>query len=425
MNYSDFLNQKAVATQALGFEPLAMNPRMRADQRIVTDRALRAGRYAIFADCGLGKTLDELEYAKQVVERHGPVLILAPLCVGVQTKHIAESFGYDVRLVKSDAECTKGINVCNYERLDKLDASRFAGVVLDESSILKNFNGKTLGRLLDLFQRTRFKLACTATPAPNDYTEIGNHAEFLGVMRRSEMLSMFFVHDGGETQTWRLKGHAQQAFWDWVASWSTTYRKPSEVDPQCSDEGFNLPPLSIVHHTVELPANDAGYLFSMPAETLGEQRRIKRTSIDLRVAKVAELVPAKDYCVIWADLNDEADALVKAIPGSVQIQGSDAIERKEEILWAFTNGEIKHLVTKEKITSFGLNWQHCNTTVFAGPNYSYEAAYQAICRFHRFGQMRPVTAHWVLCDLEYNVFLALREKMERHEQMREALKCAV
>jgi len=425
MNYSDFLNQKAVATQALGFEPLAMNPRMRLDQTIVTGRAVRAGRYAIFADCGLGKTLDELEYAKQIVSKHGPVLILAPLCVGIQTKQIAHQFGYDVKLVKSDADCTSGINICNYERLDKLDSSRFAGVVLDESSILKNFNGKTLGRLLDIFRRTRFKLACTATPAPNDYTEIGNHAEFLGVMRRPEMLSMFFVHDGGETQTWRLKGHAENAFWSWVASWSTTYRRPTDIDSRCTDEGFNLPPLSIQHHTVEMYSEEVGYLFSMPAETLGEQRKIKRKSIALRVAKVAQLAHDADYCVMWADLNDEADAMVEAIPGAVQIQGSDPIERKEEILWAFTNGEIKRLVTKQKITSFGLNWQHCNTTIFAGPNYSYESAYQAICRFYRFGQKRPVTAHWVLCDLEYNVFLALREKMAKHDQMRESLTCAV
>jgi len=421
--YAEFLRRKMWATRPSGFEPGAMNARLRPDQRLVTERALRAGRYAIFADCGLGKTLDELEWGAQVAARYGPVLILSPLCVALQTQRMAAEFGYEARVCKSQDDVTDGVNITNYDRLDKFHAGHFAGLILDESSILKHESGKTRNALIDAFAQTPYKLACSATPAPNDFAEIGNHAEFFGVMRRSAMLSMFFVHDGGATADWRLKGHAQKAFWDWVATWSTTYSKPSELNPAFSDAGFSLPPLHIEKHIVHCDAQTVGLLFDMPAETLSEQRNVKRRSVGSRVDVAAEIASGDSPCVAWCDLNDEADAMADALDGSEQICGADSLERKEELLWAFTTGQLKKLVTKQKITGFGLNWQHCNRTVFVGPNYSYEAAYQAIKRFHRFGQTRPVTAHWVMADLEYNVFRALMDKMAAHTQMREALTC--
>lgn len=419
--YAEFLQRKSFRRQESGFNPTEMNSKLRDDQRYCVERALVAGKHAIFADCGLGKTLDELEWASQVSRKAGPVLILAPLCVSLQTKRMAEQFGYEINVCHAQADVKTGISITNYESLHKFDPSHFKGIVLDESSILKHHDGKTRKKIIESFGATPYKLACTATPAPNDFSEIGNHSEFFGIMRLSEMLSMFFVHDGGETQKWRLKGHAQKAFWDWVASWSVTYTRPSDLNPTFSDDGFDLPALNIEKHIVHLKSEEIGYLFDMPAETLQEQRKVKRKSLYQRVDKAAEIASGDDYCVLWADLNDEADALVDAVNGAKQICGSDSIERKEELLWAFTNGQLKKLVSKQKITSFGLNWQHCNQTVFVGPNYSYEAAYQAIKRFHRFGQKRDVTAHWVMADLEYNVFTVLLKKMHAHNVMREVL----
>lgn len=422
MNYTDFIRRKMSTADKRGIPCGALPAFLRADQRLCVQRALETGPYAIFADCGLGKTLDELEWARQVAA-HGPVLILAPLCVGLQTCHIAKQFGYDVTLCKSQEDVRDGVNITNYDRLDKFSPESFAGIVLDESSILKNYAGKTRNAIIDSFKQTRFKLACTATPAPNDHMELGNHAEFLGLCTRAEMLSKYFVHDGGETQTWRLKGHAAKPFWDWVGTWATTYSRPSDINPSFSDDGFELPQLLLEQHILYMAPESVGYLIDMPAETLGEARKIKRKSIDARIERAVEIASGVDTCVLWCDLNDEGDALEEAMPSARQLKGSQSIEEKEEILWGFTKGEIKRLITKQKITSFGLNWQHCNTTVFVGPNYSYEQAYQAIKRFHRFGQKRPVTAHWVMMDLEYNVFKALHAKMQAHTQMKEALTC--
>ncbi len=418
--YAAFLSNKLPVIVKGGIEPRLIPKFMRDDQKYCTRHSLLAGRYAIFGDCGVGKTFCELEYERQLAE-HGRILHLAPLCVGIQTAQMAKDFGYEVNLCKTQADVRDGINITNYERMDKFDADKFAGIILDESSILKNFDGKTRNALMTAFRNTRFKLCCTATPAPNDYIELGNHAEFLGVMTAQEMLAMYFVHDGGETQKWRLKRHAEKAFWKWVATWSTTYSKPSDIDPSFSDEGFNLPKLNIHQHVLHMAGSEVGKLFDMPDESMNESRKIKRKSIQRRAEKVVEIAQGDEPVVVWCDLNDEADLIESELKDSRQLCGAMPIEEKEEILWAFTKGELKRLVTKQKITSHGLNWQHCNKTINAGPNYSCEAAYQEIKRFHRYGQKRDVDAHWVMMDLEYPVFQTLMKKMQAHGHFKEAI----
>jgi hypothetical protein len=428
MGYSDFLESKTQRLAPSGFSPEPMNPRMRPGQVMVTDQALRAGKFAIFADCGLGKTLDELEFAQQVVRQtNKPVLILAPLCVSIQTKQIGEEFGYDVNICRTDADVCTGINISNYEMLTKFDATRFAGIVLDESSILKNYAGKIRNNIIETFQRTPYKLAATATPAPNDFMELGNHAEFLNVMSRAEMLSMYFVHDGGDVQKWRLKKHAVESFWKWVNTWSATYSRPSELNPSFSDDGFVLPGLRIHPHVITQDAQSHGMLFPAPVNGMMEAKRIKRETVPKRCDYAIDMIgDDPGYWVVWCDLNAEGDYLQRNLGDARQLCGSQSIEEKEEILWAFTKGEIRRLITKQKITSFGLNWQHCHKTIFVGPNYSYESAYQAIKRFHRFGQADDVDAHWIMMESEETVYNNLIRKMEAHGQMKGALlQCAM
>ncbi|MFA5754221.1 MAG: helicase-related protein [Patescibacteria group bacterium] len=412
--YRKFLANKQRRHIKSGFDPKPMPSFLREDQKQCIDSALIAGRYCIFADCGLGKTLDELEWARQVCEyTNNPVLILAPLCVGIQTIKEGERFGYVVNKCLDHTHVKNGINITNYERLSSFDPCVFSGIVLDESSILKNFAGKTRCAIIESFEQTPYKLACTATPSPNDHMELGNHSEFVGSMTRSEMLSMYFIHDGGSTQDWRLKGHAVEPFWEWVKTWSVAYRKPSDINLSFSDEGFNLPSLNIKSHYVG-QCTKATSLFGNTVSGISDHRAVKRASASMRADACAEIA-GDDYCVVWAELNDEADALEKCM-NAPQLKGSQSIDQKEEILWAFTNGEIKKLITKQKITSFGLNWQHCNRTLFCGSGYSFEGAYQAIKRFHRFGQKRDVDAIWVMADEEETVFDLLKIKMKLHEE---------
>jgi len=419
LNYDDFLKSKTAEHNKSGIDPDAFPDFMRDDQKYVVDKALRAGKYCIFAECGLGKTLDELEWSRQVNKHtNKPVMIFAPLCVGIQTQKEGERFGYGVNRCLGNGDVKNGINIANYERIEKFDCSQFSGVVLDESSILKNFQGKTRNLIIGSFVNTPYKLACSATPAPNDFMELGNHSEFIGVMSRAEMLAMYFVHDGGETQKWRLKGHAEGRFWDWVRTWSSTYSFPSDLDATFDDSGFVLPSLNIVPEYVGCVEENRNLLGSIGISDLNHHRRVKRESVGMKAEYVKnKLVGFDDYIVVWCDLNLEADAMEKAI-GGVQLKGSQSIEEKEDILWGFTNGDIKRLVTKQKITSFGLNWQHCNNTIFSGSSYSYESTYQAIKRFHRFGQKREVTATWVMSDEEYNVFDILDEKMQQHKEFK-------
>jgi superfamily II DNA or RNA helicase len=372
--------------------------------------ALRRGRAAIFADTGLGKSRMQIAWADQVRrETGGDVLILAPLAVADQTVEEGAEIGVGVTHAREDCDIRQGINISNYDRLHKFDCSRFVAVVLDESSIIKHHAAKTLQLLLDTFRSTPYKLACTATPAPNDWTELGNHAEFLGIRSRVEMLAEFFVHDGGETQTWRLKGHARHLFWRWVASWGAMLRSPSDLGHDAS--AYALPPLNVHQHTVEIEHDPAHGLFAMEAQSLMERRDARRQSMVERVGACAKIVNATDDpWVVWCDLNAEGDALTSSIRGAVQIAGSDDADVKEQRLRDFAHGKIRVLVSKPSICGFGLNWQHCAHMAFVGVTDSFEAYYQAVRRCWRFGQRRPVDVHVFASNQEGAVVANLKRK---------------
>lgn len=421
--YADFLARKAQFDPSSGFEwdrpaPVAMKP----FQRDITRWALRRGRAAVFAGTGLGKTIIEHAWADAVVAHTGkPVLSFAPLAVSYQHVDEGAKFGYDVQLARLQFDVgPRGDFVTNYGKMDHFDLSKFGGVILDESSILKSHDGKTRSRLIEMCGRIPYRLAATATPAPNDFMELGNHAEFLGIMSRSEMLAMFFVHDGGSTQSWRLKGHAQDAFWRWMATWAVALQHPRDLG--YDEPGYDLPPLNRRQHLVSVeyePDIEMGTLFPMEAHTMSERLGARRSSIDERVAMAARIVAEKTDTpwVIWCNLNSESEGLAKAIPGAVEIRGSDDDAEKERRLVRFAKGEIRVLISKPSMTGFGLNWQHCADTVFVGLNDSFEQVYQAIRRFWRFGQKRPVTAHFIASELEGAVVANLARKERDAEEM--------
>ena len=388
------------------------------------------GRAAIFAECGLGKTGMQSVWAHEAVRAiNKPALILAPLAVAKQTADEAAAFGVEVRQVRDGSEVKgAGVYVTNYDRLAKFDPSVFGAVVLDESSILKNFSGKTKNALEAAFSHTAYRLCCTATPAPNDYMELGNHAQFLGVMKSTEMLSRWFINDTMNAGGYRLKGHARDSFWRWVASWAVTMDKPSDIG--FSDAGWILPELRLHEHIVSVDqtvgANDHDEdqlrMFREVKVSATSIHREKRLTVDRRADKVAELVHAKpdEPWVIWCDTNEEAEAAAVRCDAS-EVRGSMTIERKEELLDGFTRGHINRLVTKPSIAGFGLNWQHCNQTAFVGLSYSFEALYQAVRRFYRFGQGKPVDAHLVAAETEGKVLEAIKTKQRQHEEMRSGM----
>lgn len=407
-NYAAFLERKAIVDPSTGLDTIPdLNAKLFPFQRDIVTWALKRGRAAIFADCGLGKTPMQLEWARHIP---GRVLILAPLAVSAQTVREAAKFGIpNVIYARSPDATDAKIVVTNYEMLPHFDPGDFTGIVLDESSILKAYDGKTRTAIIEAFQQTPFRLACTATPAPNDYMELGNHAEFLGTLSRTEMLSTYFVHDGGETQKWRLKGHAQQDFWKWLCSWAVMIRKPSDLS--YSDDGFMLPPLHYHDHVVHAQHQQEGYLFAMPASSLGERLSARRDTLDERVAQAAQIVATDDGAwVVWCNLNAESEALKAAIPGAVEIKGSDSIEHKESALAGFSSGDIRILVTKPSIAGFGLNWQHCANVAFVGLSDSWEAYYQAVRRCWRFGQEQPVNVHVITSDIEGAVVENIKRK---------------
>ena len=383
--------------------------------------SLKRGRSAIFADTGLGKTRMEIAWAQGVAKHTGmPVLILAPLAVARQTAREGAALGFDVAVCREMEDVTDGINVTNYDRLHKFDTSVFGGVVLDESSVIKHHDARTFTRLTDAFRDTPFKLPATATPAPNDWTELGTHAEFLGICTRQEMLAEFFVHDGGDTSVWRLKGHAKTQFWRWVCSWGALIRKPSDLG--FDDAAYDLPPLNVQLHQVETDADTGEFLFAMEALTLSDRRRARRASLMDRVAACVERVNADSRpWVVWCDLNDESAALAAGIPDSVEIRGSDTTDAKESRLEAFANGDARVLVSKPSICGWGLNWQHANNMAFVGVTDSYEAYYQAIRRCWRFGQKHPVNVHIFASEAEGAVVANLQRKEESASEMADSL----
>ncbi|MEB3211188.1 MAG: SNF2-related protein, partial [Leptolyngbyaceae bacterium] len=386
----------------------------------ITKFMLRRGRAAAFADTGLGKTRMQLACADMVHrETSGNVLILAPLAVAEQTVEEGMEIGVNVNHARESSDIKRGINITNYDRLHKFDDAEFDCVILDESSIIKNHTAKTLQALMDRFASTPFKFCFTATPAPNDYTELGNHAEFLGICTRAEMLAEYFVHDGGETQTWRLKGHAKDVFWRWMASWGAMVRSPADLG--YDDSLYQLPQLRVHQHTVETELG-LNQIFAMEAQTLMERRQARKNSMMDRVKACANVANAdQDRWVVWCDLNAEGDALTNAIDGAVQISGSDSTELKEQRLHDFAHGKIRVLVSKPSICGFGLNWQHCKNMAFVGVTDSFEAYYQAVRRCWRFGQKRPVDIHIFASEQEGAVVANLKRKERDAKIMADAM----
>lgn len=414
-----FLARKAIDDPMTGLHDVPELPScLFPHQRDIVAWALRRGRAALFAGTGLGKSLMELAWAQAVHNHTGkPVLHLAPLAVSNQMVREADKFGIPAHI--GDGE---GICITNYQKLDHFDLSRFGAVILDESSILKNTDGHYRTRLIEACQSIPFRLAATATPAPNDFMELGSHAEFLGVMRYTDMLATFFVHDGGDTQKWRLKGHAENEFWRWMASWAVMLRKPSDLG--YPNDGYDLPALHYHMHTVQVayaPSMETGTLFPMQAASLQERIAARRDTVSDRVAKAASITPTDRPFVWWCNLNAEAEALAKAIPGAVNLHGGLKDDEKERILIDFSEGRIRHLISKASIAGFGMNWQHCADTGFVGLNDSFEQFYQAIRRFWRFGQTQEVNCHIVSAETEGATVANIKRKEADAERMAAAM----
>lgn len=421
MNYNEFLESKQRIPPACGFEkPKAeMNPMLFQWQKDIVHWALKKGRAALFEDCGNGKTIQQLEFSQCVSAHTGkPVLIVAPLTVAEQTKREGEKFGYDVTLCRKREDVRPGINVTNYEMLEHFDAAVFGGVVLDESSILKNYMGKVRTQIIEMFQDVPYRLSCTATPSPNDFMELGNQVEFLGIMSRTEMLATYFTHDGSKTSQWRLKGHAETRFWEWVATWAVVLTCPADLG--YPNDGYILPELRMNEHLVEMKNVMENGLFGWVAQTLTERRDARHMSLRERCEKAAELVASApdEQWLVWCDLNDESAMLTDLIRNSVEVRGSDKPEDKATALRAFADGFVRYLVTKPSIAGFGMNWQQCHNMIFVGLSDSYEAMYQAIRRCYRFGQEHPVNVHIVTSAAEG----AVKSNVERKEAQAEFMK---
>lgn len=424
--YLDFLASKAPRVMASGLANVpALHPMLKPHQRDCVAFGLHLGRWGCFLDTGLGKTFVQLEWCKHAADAtNGMALILTPLAVAAQIVREGKRFGYTIRQIRDQSEAGLGINVCNYDRLDHLTPAAFGAVALDESSILKSFTGRTTRALIDAFAGVRFRMAATATPAPNDHMELGNHAEFLGIMSSTEMLTRFFINDTAKaSQSWRIKRHAEQDFWDWMASWCRMAETPADLGHDGSE--YILPPMRVHRHKA---AGDirapAGMLFShdVSATNLHD---VKRQTADARADAVAALVPDGGACLIWCDTDYEADAIMHAVPGAIEVRGSMDANRKEENLTAFALGNARILVTKPSVAGFGMNWQHCQTMIFAGRSFSYEAWYQAVRRCWRFGQAMPVDCHLIVAEGEDQIGRVIDRKSADHTKMKRAMAAAM
>lgn len=422
--YRQFLAHKKVSIPQSGFEVNEgnLNPSLFPFQKHCVKVALKCGKYSLFENTGLGKTFQQMEWAKQVCNHTGgAVLIVAPLAVVGQTIAEGEKFGYTIQRASDNIQA--GIYITNYDQIDKMDVSVFVGVVLDESSILKNFDGKTKQLIIDRFANTPYKLACTATPSPNDVMELCNHAEFLNVMSRNEMLAMYFIHDGGETSSWRLKGHCEQMFWDFVSEWATMIEKPSDIG--FSDAGYILPPLRYIEEHIITAKRDNGLLFNDMAVNATSYNEELRLTIKERLNRAAEICNAsKENFIIWIKQDIEGDMLRELIPDAVEVRGSESPEAKESKLLGFGRGEFRVLVTKLKIAQFGMNYQNCHNQIFVALDFSFESTYQGIRRSYRFGQDRPVNIYLICTDTMANVRATIEKKQISFTQMQRAMTAA-
>ena len=430
MEYQEFLKSKRILVEPAGFkaDTRGLNRKAFQWQKDVVVWALKKGRSALFEDCGLGKTLQQLMWAGEVVKHTGkPVMIFAPLAVVRQTESEANKFGEVAVPVRSMAEIHgPKVYVTNYDIADHFDLSGFGGVVLDESSILKDFTSKTKNTLMELCRDVEYKLCCTATPSPNDYTELGNHAEFLGVMSRTEMLATFFVHDGGNTSKWRLKGHAKEAFFAWLASWACCMTTPEDLGYPSGE--YMLPPLRIVEHEVKadklLDGDGQSMLFSPLSQTLSARREARRDSLEKRVETASEIAnSSQEQFLVWCDLNAESEMLAEEIHGSVEVKGTDHPDCKAAAMREFGEGKARCLVSKPSIAGWGMNWQQYHRMIFVGLSDSFEAYYQAVRRCWRFGQKSPVTVDIVISDADGAVKANIERKQgEARELTKELVK---
>jgi len=412
-SYQQFLESKRRPETAAGFEPEYLPDWLFPFQTHLTDWSIRKGRSAIFADCGLGKSPMELVWAENIFRRkQKPVLLLTPLAVSYQMLEEGEKFGIEC-CRRQYGESDGRIIVTNYERLKNFDPDDFSGVVCDESSILKNYDGKLRRLITDFLHKAEYRLLASATPAPNDLMELGTASEALGEMKYSRMLGMFFVNDGETTQKWSLKGHAKRRFWQWMSTWARALRKPSDLGFE--DDGYILPKLNTVQYTVKSPPPKFGFV-RLEAKTLNEQRAERRDTIKERCEKVAEIVPGDRPFVAWCHLNSEGDLLENMIPDSVQVAGRHSDDRKEGVLRDFRRGNVRVLVTKPTIAGFGQNWQHCSDMSFF-PSHSFEQYYQASRRCWRFGQTRPVTVNIVTSEAERLVLSNMQRKERQAAEM--------
>lgn len=423
MNYDEFLKNKVKSIVKSGFDidDKELNSNLFEFQKFIVKRALKNGKYAIFADCGLGKTLMQLEWANQVYKHtEKPVLILCPLAVAGQTIKEGQKFGIDV--VKYDA--SSPIQITNYEQLENIDCGLFSGIVLDESSILKNYEGQIKKLILDSFIKTPYKLACTATPSPNDPMELGNHSEFLDIMTRTEMLSMYFIHDGGETAKWRLKGHAVKLFYQFVSTWAIMLNKPSDIG--FKSVGYDLPSLNLIEKEIITEKRYKGTLFNdtaISATNFNEELRLTKIERLDEVVKIVNNI--KENFIIWIKQNEEGELLKKLIPEAVEVKGSDSSDYKEKMLLGFANNDFRILITKTKIAQYGLNYQNCRNQIFASLDFSFEGLYQAIRRSYRFGQKESVNIFLITTDTMVNVVQSINHKQKQFETMQKEMSEAV
>lgn len=427
MSYASFIERKAQLDAADGFAPEVMPEYLFDFQAELVDWAVRQGRGAIFADCGLGKTPMQLAWAENVYRHTGrPVLIVTPLAVSFQVEAEAAKFGMEAHISR-DGTVPGPLTVTNYDRLHHFEPNDFAGVVCDESSAIKSYDGERRKLVTEFLRKMRYRLLCTATAAPNDYIELGTSSEALGYLGYMDMLGRFFVNDQNTSRgvrhwggggKFRFKGHAEEPFWRWVSSWARAMRRPSDYG--FSDDGFDLPPLELRQHVVEARVARDGALFDMPAVGLREEREELRRTLNERCERAADLLAGAESAVAWCHLNAESALLTKLIDGAVEVSGTDHPDAKEEALRAFSCGEIRVLVTKPAIGAWGLNWQHCNRTTFF-PSHSYEQYYQAVRRFWRFGQTNPVRVDVVTTEGGAGALRNLQRKAEQADRMFDAL----
>lgn len=436
MEYQEFLKSKLQSVQVSGFEvkPEQINPMLFKFQNAIVRWALRLGKSAVLAECGSGKTFMFLEWSKHVVEHTGgKVLILSPLAVAHQTVKEGQKLGIVVKYCKDQSEVDSSLSITNYDRLHLFDPSQFVGVVLDESSLLKSFMGKTKQVLIEAFNSTPYKLCCTATPAPNDHVELGNHAEFLGIKKQTEMLATWFVNDAANTGTWRLKKHATKDFWRWLTSWAVCMSKPGDLGAEYDMDEFVLPPLEL--HEVRIAAPQAsidrawadGMLMPDDSPSSTGMHKVKRESLNARVAEVRKILDEHpdELFIIWCDTDYEADALIVAVPEAIEVRGSQKSELKEKLLNQFSDNEARMIISKPDLAGFGLNWQHCPNQIMVGVSYSFEKFYQAIRRSYRFGQKSPVNVWMIYAETEGNIMVILKHKQGEFSKMQAAMNKAV